>query len=322
MNGGIMGRTPLRPAGQATALAPGQVSVERAELAPAERAVRVPELGPAERALAAELELGPAGLAEQIHMAMLALDQFQESFARMPNIGSLQDAEEMLKIATSLRGKMESKPQVNEDVVKWLSKTARGSLPPLTAALGGVASQEVLKAVTGKFSPLQQWLYLDALELVTSLEKANHEEFLPRGDRYDALRTCLGETLCQKLHNLNVFLLSARHRSPTAGVAVGSLPLTPWLSVCCRSPQCLSCRCRVSVFAAARPTNSGDPLSSNLEGRSLERPPPSLPAPLQPPPPLVHCSPRQYTEHIHQVQLVGVVPYQLYPTLSGCMLLL
>ncbi|XP_077158990.1 ubiquitin-like modifier-activating enzyme 6 [Paroedura picta] len=143
----------------------------------------------------------------QIHLAMLALDQFQESFARLPNPGCLQDAEEMLKMARTLREKLESQPQVNEDVVRWLSRTAQGSLAPLAAALGGIASQEVLKAVTGKFSPLQQWLYLDALELVTSLEKAGDEEFLPRGDRYDALRACIGENLCRKLHNLNVFLV-------------------------------------------------------------------------------------------------------------------
>lgn len=56
---------------------------------------------------------------------------------------------------------------MDENVVKWLSRTAQGFLAPLAAAVGGVASQEVLKAVTGKFSPLQQWvrlvwlLYLD-----------------------------------------------------------------------------------------------------------------------------------------------------------------
>ncbi|KAH0627077.1 hypothetical protein JD844_002460 [Phrynosoma platyrhinos] len=129
----------------------------------------------------------------QVHIAMLALNEFQENFHRMPNIGCIQDAEEM--------------PQVNEDIVKWLSRMAQGSLAPLTAALGGVASQEVLKAVTGKFSPLQQWLYIDALELVPCLEKASSEEFLPRGDRYDALRACIGDSLCQKLQNLNVFLV-------------------------------------------------------------------------------------------------------------------
>ncbi|KAG8139692.1 hypothetical protein E2320_002448, partial [Naja naja] len=143
----------------------------------------------------------------QIHIAMLALNEFQESFARMPNIGCLQDAEEMVKIALSLSKTLEGKHQVNEDIVKWLSRMAQGSLAPLTAALGGIASQEVLKAVTGKFSPLQQWLYIDALELVTFPEKAHDEEFLPRGDRYDALRVCIGDSLCQKLKNLNVFLI-------------------------------------------------------------------------------------------------------------------
>lgn len=44
--------------------------------------------------------------------------------------------------------------------MQWLSKTAQGFLAPLAAAMGGVASQEVLKAVTGKFSPLQQWVRL------------------------------------------------------------------------------------------------------------------------------------------------------------------
>ncbi|OXB84772.1 UNVERIFIED_CONTAM: hypothetical protein H355_015894, partial [Colinus virginianus] len=143
----------------------------------------------------------------QIHVAMLALNHFEESFGRIPNIGCHQDAEEMLKIAMSVTETLENKPQVNGDVVKWLSRTAQGFLAPLAAAVGGVASQEVLKAVTGKFSPLQQWLYIDMLDIVAPLEKMGSEEFLPRGDRYDALRACIGESLCQKLHDLNVFLV-------------------------------------------------------------------------------------------------------------------
>lgn len=49
-------------------------------------------------------------------------------------------------------------PEVDADIVRWLAWTAQGFLPPLAAAVGGVASQEVLKAVTGKFSPLCQWV--------------------------------------------------------------------------------------------------------------------------------------------------------------------
>ncbi|MBZ3871803.1 Ubiquitin-like modifier-activating enzyme 6 [Sciurus carolinensis] len=118
-----------------------------------------------------------------------------------------QDSEELLKLATSISETLEEKPEVNADIVHWLSWTARGFLSPLAAAVGGVASQEVLKAVTGKFSPLCQWLYLEAADIVESLGKPECEEFLPRGDRYDALRACIGDTLCQKLQNLNIFLV-------------------------------------------------------------------------------------------------------------------
>ncbi|XP_063096462.1 ubiquitin-like modifier-activating enzyme 6 isoform X1 [Cavia porcellus] len=143
----------------------------------------------------------------QIHTAMLALDQFQENYSHKPNTGYQQDTEELLRLATSISETLDDKPEVDADIVRWLAWTAQGFLPPLAAAVGGVASQEVLKAVTGKFSPLCQWLYLEAADIVESLGKPECEEFLPRGDRYDALRACIGDTLCQKLQNLNIFLV-------------------------------------------------------------------------------------------------------------------
>uniref|UniRef100_A0AAQ5Y247 E1 ubiquitin-activating enzyme n=1 Tax=Amphiprion ocellaris TaxID=80972 RepID=A0AAQ5Y247_AMPOC len=135
----------------------------------------------------------------QIHAAMLALDTFQEQHSRLPNIGCLQDAEALLKLT-------EETP-VNTELVRCLSRTARGTLPPLAAAVGGVASQEVLKAITGKFAPLQQWLYLDAIEVVRPLQSLSAEDFFPRGDRYDGLRACIGESMCLELHKLRVFMV-------------------------------------------------------------------------------------------------------------------
>uniref|UniRef100_A0A674NBJ8 Ubiquitin-like modifier-activating enzyme 6 n=1 Tax=Takifugu rubripes TaxID=31033 RepID=A0A674NBJ8_TAKRU len=77
----------------------------------------------------------------------------------------------------------------------------------ISSAVGGLASQEVLKAITGKFAPLQQWFYLDAMEILRPLHSVSPEEFLPRGDRYDGLRACIGESLCQELHKLRVFMV-------------------------------------------------------------------------------------------------------------------
>lgn len=39
-----------------------------------------------------------------------------------------------------------------------LSFSSRGSFPPLAASLGGIVGQEVLKALTGKYTPLRQWV--------------------------------------------------------------------------------------------------------------------------------------------------------------------
>ncbi|CAM9101468.1 unnamed protein product [Lampetra planeri] len=143
----------------------------------------------------------------QIHAAMLALDAFREQHSRLPNIGCSQDAEGLLKLTEEVNATLRNKAPVNSELVHWLSRTARGTLPPLEAAVGGLASQEVLKAITGKFAPLQQWFYLDAIEAVRPLQSVPVEEFLPRGDRYDGLRACIGQSLCVELQKLRVFLV-------------------------------------------------------------------------------------------------------------------
>uniref|UniRef100_A0AAY5KR40 Ubiquitin-activating enzyme E1 C-terminal domain-containing protein n=1 Tax=Esox lucius TaxID=8010 RepID=A0AAY5KR40_ESOLU len=135
----------------------------------------------------------------QIHAAMLALDDFQEEHNRLPNIGCCQDAEVLVRLT--------ERAPLWPELARCLSRTAQGSLPPLAAAVGGMASQELLKALTGKFAPLQQWFYLDAIEVVKPLQSLSAEEFIPRGDRYDGLRACIGESMCLELHKLRVFMV-------------------------------------------------------------------------------------------------------------------
>ncbi|XP_060720529.1 ubiquitin-like modifier-activating enzyme 6 isoform X1 [Tachysurus vachellii] len=143
----------------------------------------------------------------QIHATMIALDVFKEQHNRLPVIGCWQDSDLLLKITEEVNGTLKNKANVNPSLVRCESRCARGCLAPLAAAVGGFASQEVLKALTGKFMPLQQWFYLDALEVVQPLQSLPVEEFAPRGDRYDALRACIGESFCVELHKLRVFMV-------------------------------------------------------------------------------------------------------------------
>ena len=95
---------------------------------------------------------------------------------------------------------------MDKDVLKMFSFTCGGSLAPLCATLGGWTAQEVLKGLTGKFTPLLQVLCLDAME-VGPRPSDLPASFLPRGDRYDLQRICLGDELCGTLAKLKLFMI-------------------------------------------------------------------------------------------------------------------
>ena len=72
---------------------------------------------------------------------------------------STEDAQKLVEIATQLNGELSQPVQpLDSKVISNLALTAEGSFSPLTAAMGGVVAQEVLKALTGKFTPLDQWV--------------------------------------------------------------------------------------------------------------------------------------------------------------------
>uniref|UniRef100_A0A672GT43 Ubiquitin-like modifier-activating enzyme 1 n=1 Tax=Salarias fasciatus TaxID=181472 RepID=A0A672GT43_SALFA len=75
--------------------------------------------------------------------------------------------------------------QLDEALLKKMSYVAAGDLAPVNAFIGGLAAQEVMKACTGKFMPIIQWLYFDALECLAEEEGVmlTEEECAPVGDR-------------------------------------------------------------------------------------------------------------------------------------------
>ncbi len=54
--------------------------------------------------------------------------------------------------------------ELDSKVVESLAHTAAGELSPMAALFGGIVGQEALKAISGKFHPLFQFLYFDSME--------------------------------------------------------------------------------------------------------------------------------------------------------------
>ena len=68
---------------------------------------------------------------------------------------------------------------IDEQVLKLLALGASGDLSPMAAMFGGIVGQEVVKAASGKFHPLYQWLYFDSVESLPALEQLTPEECAP-----------------------------------------------------------------------------------------------------------------------------------------------
>eukprot|EP00658_Telonema_sp_P-2_P005201 TRINITY_DN11951_c0_g1_i4.p1 TRINITY_DN11951_c0_g1~~TRINITY_DN11951_c0_g1_i4.p1 ORF type:complete len:691 (+),score=188.99 TRINITY_DN11951_c0_g1_i4:191-2263(+) len=78
----------------------------------------------------------------------------------------------------------------------------------MAAALGGIVGQEIIKAVTSKYHPLQQWLHFDALECLQN-EPVSAEEYVLADSRYDAMIAVFGRSFMEKLKSQNYFLVGA-----------------------------------------------------------------------------------------------------------------
>uniref|UniRef100_G3P654 E1 ubiquitin-activating enzyme n=1 Tax=Gasterosteus aculeatus aculeatus TaxID=481459 RepID=G3P654_GASAC len=101
--------------------------------------------------------------------------------------------------------------QLDEALIKKLSFVAAGDLAPVNAFIGGLAAQEVMKACTGKFMPIMQWLYFDALECLAEEEgvELTEEECAPRNCRYDGQVAVFGTKLQEMLAKQRYFLVGA-----------------------------------------------------------------------------------------------------------------
>lgn len=121
-----------------------------------------------------------------------------------------EDAVDIFKYATTIAETYgEQKPELSEDLINELSFQARGDLAPMCAVLGGWAAQEVVKGLSGKFSPLVQHLYFDSLESLPKSVTRSEELCRPLGTRYDGQIAVFGKEFQDKIANVKQFLVGA-----------------------------------------------------------------------------------------------------------------
>eukprot|EP01025_Chloroclados_australasicus_P042611 TRINITY_DN4529_c0_g2_i1.p1 TRINITY_DN4529_c0_g2~~TRINITY_DN4529_c0_g2_i1.p1 ORF type:complete len:1048 (-),score=190.46 TRINITY_DN4529_c0_g2_i1:257-3400(-) len=145
-----------------------------------------------------------------LHVAFQALDKYVSETGALPSPGSLDSATKYLEMVKALNEQQpeETRAEIEEKVLLQLAKGAMGDVSPMAALIGGVAAQEVVKSVSGKFHPLFQWLYFDSAESLPS-ESTPEADFAIQGGRYDGQIQALGKSVQEQLGKMKVFLVGA-----------------------------------------------------------------------------------------------------------------
>uniref|UniRef100_A0A672SIL6 E1 ubiquitin-activating enzyme n=1 Tax=Sinocyclocheilus grahami TaxID=75366 RepID=A0A672SIL6_SINGR len=145
-----------------------------------------------------------------LHLAFQALHRFTQKYSRVPHPRSQADAEVLVTITKELCTDAKF-DELDEDAVRQLSLVASGDLAPVNAFIGGLAAQEVVKACSGKFTPLRQWLYFDALECLPQEndEVLSEDACAPVNSRYDGQIAVFGSAFQDKLKKQSYFLVGA-----------------------------------------------------------------------------------------------------------------
>jgi len=166
------------------------------------------------------------------HVLWRAISAFREAHGRFPSPVEAAEHQEVAdkfieiynnkidKSATGGELKLDGDSHA-ETLIRLARCIARGSgyqIAPVTAYAGGILGQEVLKAVTGKFTPIKQFFHFGFPESlpddpVTQAKGACTELELkschPVGSRYDGYIAIYGSALAEAIRDQEVFLVGA-----------------------------------------------------------------------------------------------------------------
>ena len=145
---------------------------------------------------------------------MGALDLFAKKYNRLPSRGNQNsskqkrnDMDRFHSLIRKLTKETDAAPPQSEtwdSVINQFAQTCRGKFTPIQAVSGALAAQEVLKAATGLYNPVHQFLLYDCDEVLHGINESDESDSFTSGQSY-----ILGEQISNKLARSRIFLVGA-----------------------------------------------------------------------------------------------------------------
>lgn len=142
-----------------------------------------------------------------LHAAIRAYNDYLTSFNSLPSFND-DDMTRYTEIIKRYTNGNDPKQELVDKIVHCLkSKQSNNNICPITSFFGGICSQEIMKASSGKFNPICQWMHFDAFECLPENFKELNTE--PLNSRYDGQIAIFGREFQEKLANLRYFIVGS-----------------------------------------------------------------------------------------------------------------
>jgi len=152
-----------------------------------------------------------------LNLAFQTLHSFRSKFNHLPRPWHADDASEFVKLSNELNDQVYKYDNVSEHLLRLFSSTSCGQLSPMQSVIGGTAGQEIMKACSGKFMPIYQFMFFDCRECLPEkpFEELNFvkcsvdENTEPELKRYKSQIAVFGKEFQKKLGASKYFIVGA-----------------------------------------------------------------------------------------------------------------
>lgn len=146
-----------------------------------------------------------------LHKLHLAMDKYLNDYRELPSPWSISDWEifnnkYLLKTNCNLT-------ENETNIAKKFCFTLRGDVLPISSIIGGIVSHEVFKVLAHKYIPINQWYYMDYLDLISDSEIIEHTDYTCRNyktkTKYDGLVNVFGKKFLETIQNTTPFVVGS-----------------------------------------------------------------------------------------------------------------
>ncbi len=147
----------------------------------------------------------------ELHELVLTYNKFYQTYGFTPKAWSISDFEAFVSLIPDFA----SRPEKFKILSKKFCYTLRGNILPFGSIIGGIVSQEVLKALGHKYIPISQWCYIDYYDLITDSEVETFDDYSAfnyntiTNKKYEGIINVFGKKLFEKIMNSSPFVVGS-----------------------------------------------------------------------------------------------------------------